>query len=146
MSKVREWVERNRAAFLRAAHLCEAVSLVLLIAVGGGVAGYSIALWQAREAMIEQRADHLAEIERMQETYGITLRALVPKINDIAQTASEAAGAAAEAAVTSAEVAQTAKRVAQGKASGPTPLTEAERAKANSAIEAANRKLREGVR
>jgi hypothetical protein len=65
---------------------------------------------------------------------------LVPKINDIAQTASEAAGAAAEAAVTSAEVAQTAKRVAQGK-STPAPLTEAERAKANSAIEAANRKL-----
>jgi hypothetical protein len=68
MAKLREWVGRNMAMFRRAAHVCEAVTLLLVVAMGGGVAGYSLAIWQAREAMIEQRADHLAEIERMQET------------------------------------------------------------------------------
>ncbi|MFC4431390.1 hypothetical protein [Cupriavidus respiraculi] len=122
------------------------MTLVLVLAMGGAVGGYALAQWQAQEAVIQLRADHVAEIERMQRTYALTLQALAPKITAIAETASAAAGAAAEAAVSSAEVAQTAKRVAQGKPTTPAPLTAAERARANSAIEAAKRKLQEGSR
>lgn len=142
MAKVREWLDRHRAQFRRVAHMTETVTLVLVIAMGGAAGGYWFAQWQVRDLVVQLRTDHVAEIERMQATYALTLQALAPKINDIAQTAQQAAGAAAEAAVTSAEVAQAAKKVAQG-GTGARPLTEAERARANAAIDAANRKLQE---
>lgn len=138
-------MERNKATFRRVAHVTEAIALIAVVAMGGAAGGYALAQWQGQEALVQQRADHLAEIERLQHAYAQTLQALAPKINDLAQTAQEAAGAAAEAAVTSAEVAQTARKVAQG-GSGVRPLTEAERARANAAIEAANRKLQEAKR
>lgn len=145
MAKVRDWLDRHRAQFRRIADRTGTVSMVLVIAMGGAAGGYWIAQWQARDLFVQMRADHVAEIERLQSTYADTLQALAPKIDDIAQTAQQAAGAAAEAAVTSAAVAQAAKKVTQGSAI-PRPLTEAERARANAAIEAANRKLQEAKR
>lgn len=68
---------------------------------------------------------------------------LAPRLGDIAETASAVAGAAAQAAETSAEAAPTVKQAAR---TAPAPLFEAERSRVNGAIEAANRKLKEGRR
>lgn len=139
MEKVREWMRRHKATFYRVAHVTEAISLVLLIALGGAVGGFMYAEWRAHDVMVQERADHLAEIDRLQGNYTQLLQVLTPKIKDIAETASSAAESAAAAAATTAEVATAAKR-----ATGvPTPLTEAERSKANAAINDANRRLRE---
>lgn len=143
MGKLRDWVSRHHATFRRVAHMTEAITLVLFIAMGGAVAGYSTALWRMQEEVVQLRADHVAEIERLQRTYAMTLQALAPQLGNIAETASAAAGAAAQAAETSAEAARTVKQAARFK---PEPLSEAERSRVNGAIEAANRKLREGGR
>ena len=144
MGKLRDWVSRHHATFRRVAHMTEAITLVLVIAMGGAVAGYSTALWRMQEEVVQLRADHVAEIERLQRTYAMTLQALAPQLGDIAETASAAAGAAAQAAETSAEAARTVKQTAAR--NKPVPLSEAERSRVNEAIEAANRKLREGGR
>lgn len=143
MGKVREWVSRHRATFRRVAHATEAITILLVIAMGGGVAGYALAQWQARDVIVQMRADHAAEIERLQGTFSWTLQVLAPQLGDIAETASAAAGAAAQAAETSAAAARTVKQAARFK---PEPLSEAERSRVNGAIEAANRKLKEGGR
>jgi predicted PurR-regulated permease PerM len=143
MKRVRDWLARHRDTFRRVAHVLEAITLVLVIAMGGAVGGYALAQWQARDVFVQMRADHAAEIERLQGTFSWTLQALAPQLGDIAQTASAAAGAAAQAAETSAEAARTVKQAAR---SAPAPLSEAERSRVNGAIEAANRKLKEGGR
>lgn len=143
MGKLRDWVSRHRTTFRRVAHATEAVTLVLVIATGGAVGGYALAQWQARDVIVQMRTDHAAEIERLQGTFSSTLQALAPQLGDIAETASAAAGAAAQAAETSAEAARTVKQAARA---APAPLSEAERSRVNGAIEAANRKLKEGAR
>jgi len=143
MGTLRDWVHRHRATFRRVAHATEAVTLVLVIATGGAVGGYALAQWQARDVIVQMRTDHAAEIERLQRTFSSTLQALAPRLGDIAQTASAAAGAAAQAAETSAEAARTVKQAAR---TTPAPLSEAERSRLNGAIEAANRKVKEGAR
>lgn len=143
MGKLRDWVSRHRATFRRVAHATEAITIMLVIAMGGGVAGYALAQWQARDVIVQMRADHAAEIERLQGTFSWTLQVLAPQLGDIAETASAAAGAAAQAAETSAEAARTVKQAARFKSA---PLSEAERSRVNGAIEAANRKLKEGGR
>ncbi|WP_456281579.1 hypothetical protein M1D55_19240 [Cupriavidus sp. JZ107] len=143
MGKLRDWVSRHRATFRRVAHATEALTLVAVIATGGAVGGYALAQWQARDVIVQMRTDHAAEIERLQATFSSTLQALAPQLGDIAETASAAAGAAAQAAETSAEAARTVKQAARA---APAPLSEAERSRVNGAIEAANRKLKEGGR
>lgn len=144
MGKLRDWVSRHRATFRRVAHATEAITILLVIAMGGGVAGYALAQWQARDVIVQMRTDHAAEIERLQGTFSWTLQMLAPQLGDIAETASAAAGAAAQAAETSAEAARTVKQAAAR--NKPVPLSEAERSRVNEAIEAANRKLKEGGR
>ncbi len=143
MAKVRDWIASHRETFRRVAHALEAVTIVLVIAMGGGVGGYALAQWQARDVIVQMRSDHAAEIERLQGTFAKTLQALAPQLGDIAETASAAAGAAAQSAEKSAEAARTVKHAARG---APAPLSEAERSRVNGAIEAANRKLKEGGR
>lgn len=143
MAKLRDWVSRHRATFRRVAHATEVITILLVIAMGGGVAGYALAQWQAHDVIVQMRTDHAAEIERLQGTFSWTLQMLAPQLGDIAETASAAAGAAAQAAETSAEAARTVKQAARFKTE---PLSEAERSRVNGAIEAANRKLKEGGR
>ena len=144
MGKLRDWASRHRATFRRVAHATEALTLVLVIATGGAVGGYALAQWQARDVIVQMRSDHAAEIERLQGTFAKTLQALAPQLGDIAETASAAAGAAAQAAETSAQAARTVKQ--QAARTKPEPLSEAERSRLNGAIEAANRKVKEGAR
>lgn len=144
MAKVRDWIASHRETFRRVAHALEAVTIVLVIAMGGGVGGYALAQWQARDVIVQMRTDHAAEIERLQGTFAKTLQVLAPQLGDIAETASAAAGAAAQAAETSAQAARTVKQ--QAARTKPEPLSEADRSRINGAIEAANRKVKEGAR
>lgn len=118
------------------AHALQAVTIVLVIAMGGGVGGYALAQCQARDVIVQMRSDHAAEIERLQGTFAKTLQALAPRLGDIAETASAAAGAAAQAVETSAQAAR----------AKPEPLSKADRSRINGAIGAANRKVKEGAR
>lgn len=136
MAKLRDWIARHRATFIRVAHMLEAVTLMALMVGGGAGAGYALCQWQFRDLMAQQRDDHQAEIGRLQSAYSQTLEALTPKV-------SQAAGAAAEAAEASAEAAKSVKRAARAAPAQPRPLTEAERNQVNRDIEAANRKVRE---
>jgi len=137
MARIREWLARHRATFIRTAHMLEAVTLMALMVGGGMGAGYALCQWQSREILAQQRDDHQAEIGRLQEAYTQTLQALAPKV-------SAAANASAQAAEASVEAAKSVKRVARpAAAAAPRPLTEAERQGVNRDIEAANRKVRE---
>lgn len=141
MAKLRDWLSRHRDAFVRAAHRLEVLTLIALMVGGGGGTGYALCQWQYRELMAQQREDHLAEIDRLQGAYTVTLEALTPKVT-------AAAGAAAQAAEASVEAAKTAKRVVRAAPQVVLnrPLTEAERDLVNRDIEAANRRAREGKR
>ncbi|WP_341249055.1 hypothetical protein [Cupriavidus pauculus] len=137
MARIREWLARHRATFIRTAHMLEAVTLMALMVGGGMGAGYALCQWQSREILAQQRDDHQAEIGRLQEAYTQTLQALAPKV-------SAAANASAQAAEASVEAAKSVKRAARpAAAAAPRPLTEAERQGVNREIEAANRKVRE---
>ncbi|WP_244785369.1 hypothetical protein [Cupriavidus pauculus] len=137
MARIREWLARHRATFIRTAHMLEAVTLMALMVGGGMGAGYALCQWQSREILAQQRDDHQAEIGRLQEAYTQTLQALAPKV-------SAAANASAQAAEASVEAAKSVKRAARpAAAAAPRPLTEAERQGVNRDIEAANRKVRE---
>ncbi|NYH98653.1 hypothetical protein [Cupriavidus plantarum] len=142
MARIREWLARHRAGFVRTAHMLEAVTLMALM-VGGGIgAGYALCQWQSREILAQQRDDHQAEIARLQDAYTQTLKALTPKVE-------AAASASAQAAEASVEAIKSVKRAARPAAvptptpPGQRPLTEAERQDVNRDIEAANRKVRE---
>lgn len=136
MGSIRDWVDCHRATFRRVAHMLEAVTLMAMMVGGGAGAGYFACQWQFGALMAQQRADHQAEVQRLQEAYGRALEALAPKV-------SAAAGAAAEAAEASAEAARSARRAVPVAPAPARRLTEAERAQANRAIEAANQKVRE---
>ncbi|WP_227459652.1 hypothetical protein [Cupriavidus pauculus] len=137
MARIREWLARHRATFIRTAHMLEAVTLMALMVGGGMGAGYALCQWQSREILAQQRDDHQAEIGRLQEAYTQTLQALAPKV-------SAAANASAQAAEASVEAAKSVKRAARpAAAAAPRPLSEAERQGVNRDIEAANRKVRE---
>ncbi len=134
MARLRDWLARHRATFVRTAHMLEAVTLMALMVGGGAGAGYALCQWQFRDLMAQQRDDHQGEIARLQSAYSQTLEALTPKV-------SQAAGAAAQAAEASAEAAKSAKRATR--ATPARALTEAERNQVNRDIEAANRKVKE---
>ncbi|QEZ47169.1 hypothetical protein [Cupriavidus oxalaticus] len=134
MARLRDWLARHRATFVRTAHMLEAVTLMALMVGGGAGAGYALCQWQFRDLMAQQRDDHQGEIARLQSAYSQTLEALTPKV-------SQAAGAAAQAAEASAEAAKSAKRATR--AAPARALTEAERNQVNRDIEAANRKVKE---
>ncbi|WP_343656162.1 hypothetical protein [Cupriavidus sp.] len=139
MARIREWLARHRATFVRTAHMLEAVTLMALMVGGGMGAGYALCQWQSREILAQQRDDHQAEIARLQAAYSQTLEALTPKV-------AAAANASAQAAEASVEAAKSVKRVARvpvAPAPAARPLTEAEREGVNRDIEAANRKVRE---
>lgn len=137
MARIREWLARHRATFIRTAHMLEAVTLMALMVGGGMGAGYALCQWQSREILAQQRDDHQAEIGRLQEAYTQTLAALTPKV-------AAAANASAQAAEASVEAAKSVKRAARpAAAAAPRPLSEAERQGVNRDIEAANRKVRE---
>ena len=137
MARIREWLARHRATFIRTAHMLEAVTLMALMVGGGMGAGYALCQWQSREILAQQRDDHQAEIGRLQEAYTQTLQALAPKV-------SAAANASAQAAEASVEAAKSVKRAARpAAAAAPRPLTEAERQGVNRDIEAAHRKVSE---
>lgn len=136
MARIREWMARHRATFVRTAHMLEAVTLLVLMVGGGMGAGYALCQWQSRETLAQQRDDHQAEIARLQRAYGQTLEALTPKV-------AAAASASAQAAEASVEAAKSVKRATQPAPAAPRALSEAERQEVNRDIEAANRKVRE---
>lgn len=139
MARIREWLARHRATFVRTAHMLEAVTLMALMVGGGMGAGYALCQWQSRDMLAQQRDDHQAEIARLQGAYSQTLEALTPKV-------AAAATASAQAAEASVEAAKSVKRAARAPAAqvpAPRPLSEAEREQVNRDIEAANRKVRE---
>jgi len=138
MARIREWMARHRATFVRTAHMLEAITLMALMVGGGMGAGYALCQWQSREILAQQRDDHQAEIARLQAAYSQTLEALTPKV-------AAAANASAQAAEASVEAAKSVKRAARPvppPAVAPRTLTEAERQDVNRDIEAANRKVR----
>nr|WP_315596076.1 hypothetical protein [uncultured Cupriavidus sp.] len=139
MARIREWMARHRATFVRTAHMLEAVTLMALMVGGGMGAGYALCQWQSREMLAQQRDDHQAEIARLQGAYSQTLEALTPKV-------AAAANASAQAAEASVEAAKSVKRAARAPAV-PAPvartMSEADREQVNRDIEAANRKVRE---
>ena len=142
MARIREWMARHRATFVRTAHMLEAITLMALMVGGGMGAGYALCQWQSREILAQQRDDHQAEIARLQAAYSQTLEALTPKV-------AAAANASAQAAEASVEAAKSVKRAARPvppPAAAPRPLTEAERQDVNRDIEAANRKVREALK
>jgi len=140
MARIREWMARHRATFVRTAHMLEAVTLLVLMVGGGMGAGYALCQWQSREMLAQQRDDHQAEIARLQGAYSQTLEALTPKV----AAAASASAQAAEASVEAAKSVKRATRPAPAAApTAPRPLSEAERQDVNRDIEAANRKVRE---
>lgn len=142
MASLREWVRGRRAYFAKIGHAIEGITVILLIALGAGAVGYGIAQSQARETIVEERANHQAEIERLQRTYTETLAIIAPQLKGIAKDVSQAATASAQAAVSTAEAAKSAKRAAAPVANAA-PITEAQRSDTNRKIEEANRKVKD---
>lgn len=136
MPRVAEWIRRHQETFRRVAHMVEAVTLMSLM-VGGGVgAGYAISQWHALDVMAERRADHQAEIERLQKAYSDVLSVLAPKVH-------QAADSAAVAAEASVEAAKSVTRAARAPVSQPRQISDAERKQINREIDYANRLIKE---
>jgi hypothetical protein len=126
------------------------LTLVLAVALGGAIAGYSYSEYRLRVIVLNSAAEHQAEIRRLQETNTRVLAALTAQVQSAAQTANIAGARAANAADQSAVAAQTAKSAAVETARAAqrrptivvTPVVpEPARANLNRAIERTNRAI-----
>lgn len=144
MATLREWLAGRRVMLAKFVAAVEGIITILAIATGGGACGYFFAQYQMRTFMLEERADHVAEIERLQRTYADTLGYLTSKAGATADAAEAAATQSAQAAVEAKDSARAAKRVTVPAApSATTPISETQRNEVNRKIEAVNRKVRE---
>lgn len=140
MTTLRNWLSERRAMMVKFAHAVEGLITIALIAMGAGASGYFFAQYQMRAFVLEERADHVAEIERLQRTYAETLAYLTTKASATADAAESAANESAKAATDSAKAA---KRAVAPSQTAPTSISEAQRTDINRKIEAINRKVRE---
>lgn len=144
MGKAIDWIKGKRHRLVMVGQALEGIVIVLLQWLGAGAVGYFIAQAQVRNFVIEERADHLAEIQRLQETYTNTLGYMSAQAKRAADSSQEAADQSAQAAVQSKDTARAAKKaVGQNSGNGTSPITEAQRSEVNRKIEAVNRKVKE---
>ena len=127
--------------FQKIGHAIEGMLTIALIALGGGASGYFFAQYQMRTFLIDERANHVAELERMQSVYTATIAAMAPKLERIADATEASATASAKAAVNTSEATRVTKQTARA-AAPQTPMNEAQRKEVNQKIEDANRKAR----
>ena len=135
--------------------LFETVCVVGSLFLGGFGSGY---FWMARNAdaqLLRQRSDHLGEISRLQEAYGLRIDRSAGEVADAAAAAknaavattnaAEAVGEAADqvgaAAKTATSAAITAKAAAKATAAAPAPVPAGA---VNNTIKRANEKLQGG--
>ncbi|MCS4508880.1 hypothetical protein [Xylophilus ampelinus] len=130
----RKWREVGEACIL----------LATLLASGAGL-GYWAGTERMRGMLIEDRQDHLEELQRLQDANRMALQAISGRLAQAAGSTAEAAGVAATAAETAQVAAQTASKAA--KAAGvPAAAIEQDRKAINSAIGKANARIGEGAR
>lgn len=143
MGKVADWIAARRDAITTLQQAVLGVLVVLLQWLGAGAVGYFYAQSQMRAFVIEERADHLAEIDRLQKNYADTLGYLTSKASATADAAEAAATQSAVAATEAKDTAKAAKRAVAPAAPATPSISEAQRADINRKIEAINRKVRE---
>ncbi|QEI07819.1 hypothetical protein FXN63_19745 [Pigmentiphaga aceris] len=156
MPNILDWLHGHGDRFRRVAHVVEGFLLLVLIAGGGGLAGYSAAL-RADDVLALQRADHQAEIGRLQATtdallnskedqlawMSVRLEELTASANTAARTSESAAKTSVRASRQAAAAAQVAGATAAAVSSRPN-VPESAREALNAAIERTNRAIAEG--
>lgn len=112
---------RNKERVLRLAHCFEVISLMSVIFIGGMGAGAWFASTNAERDRVALRYDHLKQLELIQAAHQKALETLVPKIqqaasaaNDAAVTADNAAEKASKASVKATEAATATARISRG--------------------------------
>lgn len=114
------WI-RNKEHLVRVAHALEVISMMAVIFIGGMGAGGWVAGSIADRERVALRYDHLKQLELIQAAHQKNLEALVPKIqqaasaaNDAAVTADNAAEKASKASVKATEAATATARISRG--------------------------------
>jgi len=158
MPNTLDWLRGHGDRFRRIAHAVEGFLLLVLIAGGGALAGYSIAALRADDVLALQRADHQAEIGRLQTAtdalltskedqlawMSVRLEALMASTNTAARTSESAAKTSVRASRQAAAAAQVAGATAAAVSSRPN-VPESARKALNAAIEQTNRAISEGM-
>lgn len=145
MAKLYDWLKSRASALRRIGHAVEGLTVIGFFALGSGAAGYFFAQSQMRDDMVRERAEHLAEIDRLQKTYAETMAYVSQRVGETAKAAQVAADQSAQAAVEAKDTAKAAKRaVGATPAAAPAaaPISEAQRAEVNRKIDQANQKVR----
>lgn len=114
------WI-RNKEHLVRVAHALEVISMMAVIFIGGMGAGGWVAGSIADRERVALRYDHLKQLELIQAAHQKALETLVPKIqqaasaaNDAAVTADNAAEKASKASVKATEAATATARISRG--------------------------------
>lgn len=115
--------------------------IIVCVLYGAGcVTGYWMSNSHSQEEALRDREDHLAEIERLSQAWGVRLDTLSKRVSSTAETLENAAETAAIASNTAATAAETAKKAARTAAGAQLP--EPTRQQINRSIDAANRQAK----
>lgn len=129
--------------FHKARDLAGGLLLLATILGSGAGLGYWAGTERTRSMLIDERADRIEEIGRLQSTYQQSLDALTGRTARAADTAATAAETAMDAAATADKAATTAGKAA--KAAGvPAAALEHDRKAINTTITRANERIKEG--
>jgi len=151
------WFAIHRERLRRIVRGCEVLLLLILIAGGGATAGYSVAELRADDDLADLRADHQAEIDRLQAVNSALLESkedhlawmstrlgeLTASTTTAARTSESAAKTSVRASRQAAAAAQAASATAAAVVKRPT-VPESDRKSLNAAIEQTNRAIAEG--
>jgi hypothetical protein len=135
MKPIKDYYDRSKATLHKIGHVVEAVTLICVICTGGFVVGQWYATENYKEALTQQRLDHIAELERLQKTQTEALGFLSRRTEFVANTVVNAAAAAATAASASSKAVQEIKKSNTQSSKIAVPTREA----INNSVERANR-------
>jgi uncharacterized protein YneF (UPF0154 family) len=133
--------ESTKLRIKKTSSILQALAIVGVLFVSGGVTGYWIADKQCDEQMLVQDRMHQEEIKRTVETYGKALDYLTGRVKEAASTSVDAAQSAESAAAKAAAAAgdaKTASKAAQSATRAAEKVPEPTRDQINRNVQRAN--------
>lgn len=146
MIRIRNFIFAHKAGMRKIVHALQLLVIVAVLSGSGAVGGYWLAANQAKDDRLAQRADHLAEIARLQEAYRRNLQTTGEIVKSAATTAEAAATTAEVATSNAADATRLASKATTAAKQAVTTarsdnVPQPTRAQINRAVESANRQI-----